>query len=55
MRALTPISTIPTYYFARQAVFALVGIGIMLFVSRINYQICARRFHDYSGRLRASC
>lgn len=28
-----------TYYFARQAVFALVGIGIMLFVSRINYQI----------------
>ena len=28
-----------TYYFARQAVFALVGIGIMLFVSRLNYQM----------------
>ena len=28
-----------TYYFARQAIFALVGIGIMLFVSRLNYQM----------------
>ncbi len=28
-----------TYYFARQALFALVGIGIMLFVSRLNYQM----------------
>ncbi len=28
-----------TYYFARQGVFALVGIGIMLFVSRMNYQM----------------
>ena len=28
-----------TYYFARQAIFAVVGIGMMLFVSRINYQI----------------
>ena len=27
-----------TYYFARQGLFALVGIGIMLFVSRVNYQ-----------------
>jgi cell division protein FtsW len=29
----------PTYYFARQAIFAAVGIGLMLFVSRVNYQI----------------
>jgi len=28
-----------TYYFARQAIFAVVGIGAMLFVSRINYQL----------------
>lgn len=28
-----------TYYFARQGVFALVGIGAMLFVSRLNYQM----------------
>ena len=28
-----------TYYFARQAVFAIVGIGIMLFFSTWNYQI----------------
>jgi len=28
-----------TYYFARQAIFAVVGIGLMLFVSRVNYQI----------------
>lgn len=28
-----------TYYFARQGLFALVGIGVMLFVSRLNYQI----------------
>ena len=28
-----------TYYFARQALFALVGIGMMLFVSRLNYQM----------------
>lgn len=28
-----------TYYFARQALFALAGIGIMLFVSRLNYQM----------------
>jgi len=28
-----------TYYFARQAIFAVVGIAFMLFVSRINYQI----------------
>lgn len=28
-----------TYYFARQGVFALVGVGIMLFVSRLNYQM----------------
>ena len=28
-----------TYYFARQAIFAVVGIAGMLFVSRINYQI----------------
>ena len=27
------------YYFARQAIFAVVGIGAMLFVSRINYQL----------------
>ena len=28
-----------TYYFARQGLFALVGVGIMLFVSRLNYQM----------------
>ena len=28
-----------TYYFARQAIFAVLGIGGMLFVSRINYQL----------------
>lgn len=28
-----------TYYFARQAIFAVVGIAGMLFVSRLNYQI----------------
>lgn len=28
-----------TYYFARQGMFALVGIGAMLFVSRLNYQM----------------
>lgn len=28
-----------TYYFARQGLFALVGIGVMLFVSRLNYQM----------------
>ena len=27
-----------TYYFARQAIFAILGVGIMLFVSKINYQ-----------------
>ncbi len=28
-----------TFYFARQGFFALVGIGVMLFVSRVNYQL----------------
>lgn len=28
-----------TYFFARQAIFAVVGIAGMLFVSRINYQL----------------
>lgn len=28
-----------TYYFARQAIFAVVGIGAMLFVSKLNYQL----------------
>lgn len=28
-----------THYFARQGMFALAGIGIMLFVSRLNYQM----------------
>ena len=28
-----------TYYFARQGMFALVGIGVLLFVSRLNYQM----------------
>ena len=28
-----------TYYFARQAIFAVLGIGVMLFVSRVNYQL----------------
>ena len=28
-----------TYYFARQAIFAVAGIGGMLFVSRLNYQL----------------
>lgn len=28
-----------TYFFARQAIFAIFGIGMMLFVSRVNYQI----------------
>ena len=27
-----------TYYFARQAIFAILGVGIMLFFSKINYQ-----------------
>ena len=30
---------VSTYYFARQGMFALAGIGIMLFVSRLNYQM----------------
>lgn len=30
---------ISTYYFARQAVFAVLGIAGMLFVSRLNYQM----------------
>ena len=37
-RAYTDSGT-STYYFARQGMFALAGIAIMLFVSRINYQI----------------
>ena len=28
-----------TYYFARQAIFAVLGIGVMLFISRLNYQM----------------
>lgn len=28
-----------TFYFARQGLFALAGIGVMLFVSRVNYQL----------------
>ena len=28
-----------TYYFARQAIFAVAGIAGMLFVSRLNYQL----------------
>ena len=28
-----------TYYFARQGAFAVVGVAIMLFVSRLNYQM----------------
>ena len=28
-----------TFYFARQGLFALVGVGAMLFVSRLNYQM----------------
>ncbi len=28
-----------THYFARQAIFAVLGIGVMLFVSRVNYQL----------------
>ena len=28
-----------TYYFARQAIFAVAGIGVMLFISRLNYQM----------------
>lgn len=28
-----------TFYFARQAVFAVAGIGMMLLVSRVNYQL----------------
>ena len=28
-----------TYFFARQAIFAVFGIGMMLFVSKVNYQI----------------
>jgi len=31
-----------TFYFARQGVFALVGIALMLFVSRLNYQMWRR-------------
>ena len=27
------------HYFARQAIFAVLGIGVMLFVSRVNYQL----------------
>ena len=30
---------VSTYYFARQGMFALAGSGIMLFVSRLNYQM----------------
>ena len=30
---------VSTYYFARQAVFAVLGIAGMLFVSRLNYQM----------------
>ena len=30
---------VSTYYFARQAVFAVAGIAVMLFISRINYQL----------------
>ena len=30
---------VSTYYFAWQGMFALAGIGIMLFVSRLNYQM----------------
>lgn len=28
-----------TYYFARQGLFAVMGVGVMLFVSRLNYQM----------------
>lgn len=28
-----------TYYFARQGLFALMGVGVMMFVSRLNYQM----------------
>ena len=28
-----------SYFFARQAIFAVFGIGMMLFVSKVNYQI----------------
>lgn len=34
-----------TYYFARQGAFAVVGIGVMLFTSRVNYQ-----FWRYASR-----
>ena len=30
---------VSTYYFGRQGMFAVAGIAIMLFVSRVNYQI----------------
>ena len=36
-----------TYYFARQGLFALVGIGGMLFVSRVNYQLWRYRWSCY--------
>lgn len=29
----------PTYYFFRQAVFASIGVAVMLLISRINYQV----------------
>ncbi|MBQ1281020.1 MAG: putative lipid II flippase FtsW [Oscillospiraceae bacterium] len=29
----------PTYYFVRQSIFALIGIAVMLVVSRMNYQV----------------
>ncbi|MCI2056900.1 MAG: putative lipid II flippase FtsW [Oscillibacter sp.] len=28
----------PTYYFARQGVFAIMGIAVMFFIAKINYQ-----------------
>ena len=28
----------PFYYFKRQAVYAAIGLGVMLFISRLNYQ-----------------
>lgn len=28
-----------TYYFARQGLFAVMGVGVMMFVSRLNYQM----------------
>ena len=29
----------PVYFFSRQAIFAVLGIGVMLFISRLNYQM----------------